>query len=68
MRNMQTCEMSGHKTLQSFDFLESFFKYENQQQVTTEQLKCKYFLIWMRNMQKCEMLKMIIFFCAGPRS
>ena len=48
-------------------FWKAFKNDENHHQLTTGPLKCAYLLIWVRKMQKCEMLKNDIFL-AGPRS
>ena len=48
-------------------FWKAFKNDENHHQLTTGPLKCAYLLIWVRNMQKCEMPKNDIFL-AGPRS
>ena len=48
-------------------FWKAFKNDGNHHQLTTGPLKCAYSLIWVRNMQKCEMPKSDIFL-AGPRS
>ena len=77
VRNMQKCEMPKNdiflagpwswKSSNFSTFWKAFKNDENHHQLTTGPLKCAYLLIWVRNMQKCEMPKNDIFL-AGPRS
>ena len=55
------------KSLNFSTFWKAFKNDENHHQLTTGPLNCAYLLIWVRNMQKCEMPKNDIFL-AGPRS